>query len=104
MYGRLVEVDGLEPSKLDEVMSVIRDRVIAGMKERDGFGGFISLFDDGSRRMRNVVLWESRESAEEAEREWASMRDELVRGFGATVRSADLYEAPIVEIQAGVRA
>ena len=104
MYARLVEIEGLEASNLEELTSVIRDRVIADMKERDGFGGFISLFDDGGRRMRNVVLWESRESAEEAEREWAPRREEILRGFGATIRSTDLYEAPIVEVQAGVRA
>jgi hypothetical protein len=27
-----------------------------------------------------------------------------VRGFGGTVQSADLYEAPIVDVHAGVRA
>jgi hypothetical protein len=50
------------------------------------------------------VLWETREGAEEAERQFGPKREEIVRGIGGTVRSADLYEAPIVEVLTGVRA
>jgi hypothetical protein len=74
------------------------------MKEIDGFAGFISLVDDQNRRARSVVLWETRDGAEEAERRFGPKREEIVRQFGGTVRSADLYEAPIVEVLAGVRA
>jgi hypothetical protein len=51
-----------------------------------------------------VVLWETKEGADEAERKFGPKREEIVRGAGGTVRSADLYEAPIVEVHAGVRA
>jgi hypothetical protein len=104
MYGRLVEVEGVDPSKREEVMGIIRERVIPGLKEIDGFVGFISLVDEENRRARSVVLWETKESAEEAERQFGPRREEIVRGAGGTVRSADLYEAPIVEVHAGVRA
>jgi hypothetical protein len=85
-------------------MAIIRERIIPGMKEIDGFAGFISLMDDGTRRARNVLLWETREGAEQAEREFGPKREEIVRELGGTVRSADLFEAPIVEVLAGVRA
>ena len=101
MYGRLVEVDGVDASKRDEVLAILRERIIPGMKEIDGFAGFISLMDDD--RARNVLLWETREGADEAERRFGPKREEIVRQFGGTVRSADLYEAPIVEVLAGVR-
>jgi heme-degrading monooxygenase HmoA len=104
MYGRLVEVEGLDPSKREETLSIIRDRIIPGLKEIDGFAGFISLVDEQNRRARSVVLWETKESAEEGERQFKAKREEVVRGMGATVRSADLYEAPIVEVLTGVRA
>jgi hypothetical protein len=104
MYGRLIEVEGVDPSKRDEVLGILRDRIIPGLKEIDGFAGFISLVDEGNRRARSIVLWETKEAAEEAERQFAPKREEIVSGMGATVRSADLYEAPIVEVQAGVRA
>jgi hypothetical protein len=104
MYGRLVEIEGVDPSKREEVLGIMRERIIPGLKEIDGFAGFISLVDEQNRRARSVVLWETKEGADEAERQFASKREEIVREMGGTVRSADLYEAPIVEVHAGVRA
>jgi hypothetical protein len=104
MYGRLVEIEGIDPAKREEVLGIIRERIIPGLQEIDGFAGFISLVDDDNRRARSVVLWETKEGAEEAERQFAAKREEIVRGIGGTVRSADLYEAPIVDVRAGVRA
>lgn len=104
MYGRLVEVDGLDASRRDEVLAILRERIVPALKERDGFAGFISLVDDESGRARSVILWETREAAEEAEREFGPKREQIVGDHGGTVRSADLYDAPIVEVHAGVRA
>ncbi len=104
MYGRLVEIDGIDASLREEMLATVRETVIPSMKEAGGFAGFVSLAEEQGDRVRNVVLWESRESAEEFEREWASRREEIVRGFGGTVRSTELYEATIMEIQAGARA
>lgn len=104
MFGRLVELEGLDASKREEVLGILRDRIIPGLKEIDGFAGFISLVDEENRRARTVVLWETREGAEEAERQFGPKREEIVRGMGGSVRSADLYEAAIVEVLAGVSA
>jgi hypothetical protein len=104
MYGRLVEIEGVDPSKREEVLGMMRERIIPGLKEIDGFVGFISLVDEANKRSRSVVLWETTEAAEEAERQFGPKREEIVRGMGGTVRSADLYEAPIVEVLAGARA
>ena len=104
MYGRLVEVEGVDASRRDEILAIMRDRIIPTLKDVDGFAGFIALMDAQTRRGRTVLLWETREAAEEAERELAPKREQIVREFGGTVRSTDLYDAPIVEVPAGVRA
>ena len=104
MYARLVEIENIDPSKREEALQNIRETVIPALKELEGFAGFISLADADNRRARSVVLWETRENAEEAERQMGSRREEMVSRLGATVRSADLYEAPIVEVSAGVHA
>jgi hypothetical protein len=104
MYARLVEIENIDPSKRDEAVQNIREIVIPALKELDGFAGFISLADEGNRRARSIVLWETQENADAAERQMASRREEMVSKLGATVRSADLYEAPIVEVSAGVHA
>ncbi len=104
MYGRLVEIEGVDPSKREEVVGIIREQIIPALKEIEGFAGFISLVDEDNRRARSIVLWETMEGAQEAERQFAAKREEMVRGMGGTVRSADLYEAPIVKILTGARA
>ena len=104
MFGRLIELEGLDPSKREEAIGIIRERIIPGLKEIEGFAGFISLVDEENRRSRSIVLWETRAGADEAERQFAAKREEIVRGMGGTIRSADLYEAPIVEVLTGVRA
>ena len=104
MYARLVEVEGVDPAKRDEVLATMRDRIIPTLKQVDGFAGFISLMDPENRRGRTVLLWETKEAAEEAEKELAPRREAIVRDAGGTIRSTDLYEAPIVEVVAGVRA
>jgi hypothetical protein len=104
MFGRLVEVEGVDPAKREDATAFMRERVIPGLKEIEGFAGFISLVDEENRRARSVVLWETRESAEQAESQFAARREEFVRGIGGTVRSADLYEAAIVEVLSGAHA
>jgi len=104
MFGRLVEIDGIDSSKREEVLGILRERIIPGFQQIDGFAGFISLYDADSRRARNVILWETEEGADEAERQFGPMREEIVTGMGANVRSADLFEALIVTVPAGVHA
>ncbi len=104
MYARLVEIENIDPSKREEALQNLRERVIPALQELNGFAGFISLADGENSRARSIVLWETKEDAEEAERQMGSRREEMVRQMGATVRSADLYEAPIVEVRAGVHA
>ena len=104
MYARLVEIEGIDPSRREEALGNIRDTVIPALKELDGFAGFISLADADNRRARSIVLWETQENAEAAERQMKPRREQMVSSLGATVRSADLYEAPIVEVTAGARA
>jgi hypothetical protein len=103
VFGRLIEIEGGDPSKREEVLGLLRERVIPGLKEIDGFAGFIALIDEDNQRGRSVSLWETKEAAEEAERQVKAMREETVRAMGGTVRSADLFEAPIVEVLAGAR-
>jgi hypothetical protein len=103
MYGRLIEIEGIDASKRDEAMQNLRENVIPALKELDGFAGFMSMVDEGNSRARTVVLWETEENAQEAERQMAPRREEMVRQMGATVRSADLYEVAIAEVAAAVQ-
>src|SRR6266542_4378609 len=102
MYARLIEIENIDPSKRDEAIQNLRERVIPALKELDGFAGFISMVDEGNRRARGLALWETQANAEEAERQMAPRREEMMRQIGATVHSADLYEVMIAEMAEAV--
>lgn len=102
MYARLVEIEGIDPSNRDEAIENLRERVIPALKGLEGFAGFLSLVDEDNRRARGIVLWETRQNAEEGEREMAPRREEMMSQMGATVHSADLYEVAVAELAEAV--
>jgi hypothetical protein len=99
MYGRLISFSGADPDKRDKAIETIRGTVIPMLREYDGFAGYIGLYDPDNRRAKALLLWETEEAAEEAEKELVERRKQLASGVGLTVESADLYEAPVVELE-----
>ena len=99
MYARLVSFSGADPGKREDAIRTIRETVIPMLRQYDGYAGYIALYDAQNERARAVLLWESEEAAEEAEKELVERRQRLASGVGLTVDSADLYEAPIVELE-----
>ena len=99
MYARLIEFSGAEPGKREQMIEIVRGTVIPMLREYDGFAGYITLYDQGNRRAKAVLLWETEEAAEEAEKTLVERRKQLAGGVGLTVESQDLYEAPVVELE-----
>jgi hypothetical protein len=99
MYARLISFSGADPDKREKALQTIRETVIPMLRGYDGFAGYIALYDSQNRRARAILLWESEETAEEAEKELVERRKQLAGGVGLTVESADLYEAPIIELE-----
>src|SRR3982751_4617855 len=99
MYARLIEFSGADPEKRDNAIETIRGTVIPMLRDYDGFSGYIALYDAQNRRAKAVLLWDSEEAAEEAEKTLVERRQKLASGGGLTVESADLYEAPVVDVE-----
>ena len=99
MYARLIEFSGADPEKRENAIHTIEGTVIPMLRQYDGFGGYVALYDAANRRAKAVLLWESEEAAEEAEKTLAERRQKLAASVGLTVESADLYEAPVVEFE-----
>jgi hypothetical protein len=99
MYARLISFSGADPEKRDNAIETIRGTVIPMLREYDGFSGYIALYDAQNRRAKAVLLWDSEDAAEEAEKTLVERRQKLASGVGLTVESADLYEAPVVEVE-----
>jgi hypothetical protein len=99
MYARLISFSGADPEKREKAIETIRGTVIPMLREYDGFAGYIALYDQGNRRAKAVLLWETEDAAEEAEKELVERRQKIASSVGLTVESQDLYEAPIVELE-----
>lgn len=99
MHARLVSFSGADPSNRDRALQNIRENVVPMLRQVDGYAGYIALYDGPNRRAKGLVLWESEEAAEAAEEQLAERRRQIAGEMGLTVESADLYEAPIVELE-----
>ena len=99
MYARLISFSGADPEKRERAIETIRGTVIPMLRQYDGFSGYIALYDEQNRRAKAVLLWDSEDAAEEAGKELVERRKQLASGIGLTVESADLYEAPVVELE-----
>jgi hypothetical protein len=99
MHARLISFSGADPEKRENAIETIRGTVIPMLRQYDGYAGYIALYDAQNRRARAVLLWESEDAAEEAEKTLAERRLKLAGSVGLTVESADLYEVPVLELE-----
>jgi len=99
MYARLISFSGADPEKRENALTTIREKVIPTLREYDGYGGYIALYDQDNRRAKAIILWESEDAATSAEETLAERRRQMAGGVGLTVDSADLYEALVVELE-----
>jgi hypothetical protein len=90
MYARLISFSGADPEKREKAIETIRGTVIPMLREYDGFSGYIALYDAQNRRAKAVLLWDTEDAAEEAEKTLVERRQKLASGIGLTVESADL--------------
>jgi hypothetical protein len=102
MYARVVEFSGADSGKREAAEETMRGTVIPMLRNYDGYEGYIALYDEERSRAKAIILWETREAAESAEETLVERRAKLTAQVGITVESADLYEAPLVDI-AGAR-
>ena len=99
MYARLISFSGADPSKRDNAVATMKGTVIPMLRQYDGFAGYISLYDEENQRAKALILWESEDAANSAEETLAERRHRLAASVGLTVESADLYEAPVFDLE-----
>jgi hypothetical protein len=99
MYARLITFSGADPDKRDAALEMIRGTVIPMLRNYDGYAGYISLYDEENSRAKAIILWESKDAAESAEETLVERRSKMTSEVGINVESADLYEAPVVDLE-----
>ena len=100
MYARLVEFSGAGTDKREQIIETVQETVIPMLRQYDGYAGYITLFDGGNARAKAVLLWASKEAADSAEETLRERRRSISGSVGLTIESEDLYEAPVVELEA----
>src|SRR5207244_481012 len=104
MVARFVKFSGADPARKDEVIEWVRERVLPTLESQDGFAGYIGLYDSDRQMAGGITLWESPEAAQSADENIGGMRQETAQNFGLKVESANLWEAPVVDIRTAVHA
>jgi len=99
MYARLITFSGADSDKRDSAIEMIRGTVIPMLRNYDGYAGYISLYDEDNRRAKAIILWESKEAADAAEETLVERRAKMTAEVGIAVESAELYEAPVVDLE-----
>jgi hypothetical protein len=102
MYARVISFSGAAPDKREPALEMIRGTVVPMLQTYDGFAGYIALYDEENSRAKAIILWDSKDAAESAEETLVERRQKMTSQVGITVESAELYEAPVVEL-AGAR-
>jgi hypothetical protein len=102
MYARLISFSGAGSDKREPALEMIRGTVIPMLQTYDGYAGYIALYDEDNSRAKAIILWDSKDAAESAEETLVERRQKMTSQVGITVESAELYEAPVVEL-AGAR-
>jgi hypothetical protein len=98
MYARLVSFTGVDPEKREPAVEKMKTTVIPMLQTYNGFAGYISLYDEENNRAKAIILWDSKELAETAEETLVERRAKITAEVGIQVESADLWEAPVVEL------
>ena len=99
MYARLISFSGADPGKRENVTQTMQETVIPMLRQYDGFEGYISLYDGENGRAKAIILWQSKETADEAEKTLVERREKLTASVGIAVESAELYEVPVLELE-----
>jgi hypothetical protein len=102
MYVRLVSLSGASPDKRDNMVQTMRENVLPTLRGYDGFAGYVGLHDPDSEQAKGIIFFESKEAAEAAEETLAERRQRMAGGVGLTIESAELFEAPVIDVD-GVR-
>ena len=100
MYARVVSMSGPIAERREEMLARVYERSLPTMRQLDGFAGYVGLYDVEHGRAKILLLWESEEAADAAEVVLGEFRAQNLSELGITLESVDLYEAPVVELEA----
>jgi hypothetical protein len=91
MHVRISTVQG-DPSKIDDGVAVINDKVLPTLKGIDGFRAANFMVDRSSGKLVAVAFWDSEEALTASAAAVGPIRNAVAEAVGGEVASVDEYE------------
>jgi hypothetical protein len=91
MYARISTVEG-DPSKIDDAVAVINDKIIPTLKGVKGFTAANFLADRSAGKLVAVTFWQDEAALEGSVEAVGPMRNEVADVVGGKVVSVESYE------------
>jgi quinol monooxygenase YgiN len=88
------------PDRIDDVARVVREVVHPGIREEDGYVGYIVLGDREMGRALGVTLWESGEAREASDATARQIRPRVEEETGGTMRAVERYDVLFFDVRA----
>jgi hypothetical protein len=88
------------PNRIDDVARVVREIVHPGIREEDGYVGYIVLGDRDTGNALGVTLWESGEAREASDQKARQIRPRVEQETGGTMQAVKNYEVLFFDVQA----
>jgi hypothetical protein len=103
MYARVTTTTG--QAKKDEVVRVIRERIVPRVEDFQGFKGSFWLFDEKTGKGLAISLWDSQAALDASARPIEQMRNQAVGELRSQVESVESFEVIVTAgVPAGVSA
>ncbi len=97
MHAQVTTVEA-SPAKLDTATQFFRERVLAELRQLDGFKGFIVLGDRQRGKLLGVALWESEEVVQSTEEVVSRIRGGIPHPLGGAAEGEEDYEVFVLEV------
>lgn len=88
-----------ERDRIGDVARAVREIVHPGIREQDGYVGYIVLGDRETGRAIGVTLWESQEAREASETKARQIRPQLEQDTGGTMRAVERYDVLFFDVR-----
>ena len=83
MHARVTTLQ-VDPSKIDDVVTNLRENQVPQFEQLEGYKGFTLLVDRGSGKVSGTTFWESEESMEASEEQVKDARKQAAEAGGAS--------------------
>lgn len=96
MRARLIRTEA-SPEVMEAGIQITRDVLVPAAREREGFRGYIALFDSESGIGLAVTLWDDDQTEQASDDASRPLREQIAESVGAHV-SVEKYDVAVIEM------